>query len=433
MSINEGESNVLIKARLFSERSSPDTMYTSREGELPLTIAALKKLLQEALDSYGIDSIKTSLESIKTEFKEFKSSFNFTHEVCEEAKAIAEQCMGVVHDLKTEVDSLKAELAAEKGERQKMACHEHRSNLRLYGFREEDRETDTQKERKIRIFLHDQLGMQTETWGDLPIERCHRMGARPRDSRKVFRPINVKFSFFKDRQFIWRNKQKMAGSNVYVKEDFPIEIDQRVNVMMPIFKAAKRDKDLKVSLVIDKLFINNTLYTVETLDRLPDKIKPENLATRTEENIVCFYRKESGFSNFHPAKQEEGGISYNCNEQYLTANKAKLFKDEEALKTIMESDNPAVQKSVKVKNYDHQVWMGHAKEVMKKGVKLKFEQNTHLKKMLFDTGSKIIVEASPRDAYWGAGIGMNNRDILDRSKWGENNLGKILMQVRSEL
>ena len=51
----------------------------------------------------------------------------------------------------------------------------------------------------------------------------------------------------------------MAGSNVYVKEDFLVEIDQRVNVMMPIFKAAKRDKDLKLSLVFDILFVNNTL------------------------------------------------------------------------------------------------------------------------------------------------------------------------------
>ncbi len=83
--------------------------------------------------------------------------------------------------------------------------------------------------------------MYVERWSDLPIERCHRMGTRPKDPRQPPRPIIVKFSFFKDRQYIWNNKSIMAGSKIYVKEDFPPEIDQRVNIMLPIFHVAKKD------------------------------------------------------------------------------------------------------------------------------------------------------------------------------------------------
>jgi ribA/ribD-fused uncharacterized protein len=59
-------------------------------------------------------------------------------------------------------------------------------------------------------------------------------------------------------------------------------------------------------------------------------------------------------------------------------------------------------------------------QVMLEGLYLKFQQNADLKKLLLDTGDKVLVEDSPIDDLWGRG-----------SNWqGNNELGQMLMAVR---
>ena len=66
------------------------------------------------------------------------------------------------------------------------------------------------------------------------------------------------------------------------------------------------------------------------------------------------------------------------------------------------------------------------------GVYAKFSQNPELKTQLLATGEKVLVEASPYDKIWG--IGFNKSDALtSKAKWGQNLLGKVLMEVRNKL
>ena len=59
----------------------------------------------------------------------------------------------------------------------------------------------------------------------------------------------------------------------------------------------------------------------------------------------------------------------------------------------------------------------------------KFEQNEELADLLIGTGEKILVEASPYDDVWGAG--MSALEILSGKEWdGENLLGVVLEKVR---
>ncbi|WP_374729478.1 NADAR domain-containing protein [Caballeronia calidae] len=54
--------------------------------------------------------------------------------------------------------------------------------------------------------------------------------------------------------------------------------------------------------------------------------------------------------------------------------------------------------------------------------------------MLLATAPTELVEASPHDVIWGAGLGEHHPDITDKSKWrGQNLLGQALMKVRDTL
>jgi len=142
------------------------------------------------------------------------------------------------------------------------------------------------------------------------------------------------------------------------------------------------------------------------------------------------------FSNWYPCEYEYLGQKFNCSEQQFIATKATFFKDDEALKIIMETDDPSVQKRAGrlVKNYDDGEWSRIRYLAMELSVLGKFSQNLDLQRILLQTKDKVIVEASPYDRIFGIGLGVDHPDILDESKWqGENLLGKALMSVREKL
>jgi DNA-directed RNA polymerase II subunit RPB2 len=68
-------------------------------------------------------------------------------------------------------------------------------------------------------------------------------------------------------------------------------------------------------------------------------------------------------------------------------------------------------------------WAVVRDRVMKSALLKKFSQNPIILATLQKTGTRLLVEASPGDDYWGIG----------KNKKGENKLGKMLMEVRTEL
>lgn len=127
------------------------------------------------------------------------------------------------------------------------------------------------------------------------------------------------------------------------------------------------------------------------------------------------------------------GLMYNCCEQYMMANKALLFKDEESFKKIMSTTNPREQKSLgrQVKNFVPLIWDTYSTMVVYDGNLLKFSQNEKHRQALLDTGDTILVEASPYDPIWGIKLREDDPAAKDMEAWqGENRLGFILTKVR---
>lgn len=126
---------------------------------------------------------------------------------------------------------------------------------------------------------------------------------------------------------------------------------------------------------------------------------------------------------------------YVCVEQFMMAEKARLFKDEETLGLIMASDNPAEHKDLGrlVKGYDHRTWCDVRRDVVFQGTIAKYQQNPELYALLVATDPLVLVEACPEDRIWGIGVSVKDPNLLDTTQWGSNLLGKTITSVRELL
>ena len=145
---------------------------------------------------------------------------------------------------------------------------------------------------------------------------------------------------------------------------------------------------------------------------------------------------ETCFSQWWACRFQADAEEYCCAEQFMMAEKARMFGDKEMLLKIMETANPKEMKAYgrAVKNFDKEVWDSCCFDVVKRGNRAKFSQNPELLQFLMGTRKRILVEASPRDRIWGIGMGKANPDAQNPLKWrGTNLLGFALTQVRDEL
>lgn len=142
------------------------------------------------------------------------------------------------------------------------------------------------------------------------------------------------------------------------------------------------------------------------------------------------------FSQWYPSVFSIGGIEYSCAEQWMMAQKAILFNDQEALQGIMKAKHPSEQKAIgrQIKGFNLELWTPNAKLIVYRGNYAKYSQDEALKAILLGTDDKELVEASATDVVWGIGLAEPNPDCFDRSKWrGTNWLGEVLMDVRYDL
>lgn len=140
------------------------------------------------------------------------------------------------------------------------------------------------------------------------------------------------------------------------------------------------------------------------------------------------------FSQWFYSPFEYSGINYSHAEQFMMAEKARLFGDEEIEVLIMNANNPKEQKSLgrNVRGFDVEKWNQEAKNIVYYGNLEKFSQNPDLLEKLIATKGTLLCESSPFDCVWG--IGLNEHDAKQGKIWrGTNWLGEILTKVREEL
>lgn len=126
-------------------------------------------------------------------------------------------------------------------------------------------------------------------------------------------------------------------------------------------------------------------------------------------------------------------IKYNCVEQYMMAEKARLFGDQNTLDMIMNTSDPATQKRYgrAVRGFIKTEWDKICYSIVLRATIEKYLQNPELLKLLLASGELEFVEASPNDTIWGIGMNAKDPNATNPAKWrGTNLLGKAITEAR---
>lgn len=140
-------------------------------------------------------------------------------------------------------------------------------------------------------------------------------------------------------------------------------------------------------------------------------------------------------SNWTPSPFTLDDQEYNCVEQWMMAEKARVFSDSRTRERILKEENPSKQKQYgrRVTNYNDDTWATVRVEIVLRGTLEKYRQNPALLALLLDTSDLHFVEASPYDKIWGIGMAEDDPQLLARHRWGQNLLGLILDVARETL
>ena len=118
-----------------------------------------------------------------------------------------------------------------------------RNNLIFGNITESVNERPDQTESKFRAFMKNKLEIANDIVDQMNLERVHRMGSTvgdgaDRDSRP--RRIVCKFNRFQDRELVRKLSSKLKGSNQYISEQFPSEINKIRKELFPKLREARR-------------------------------------------------------------------------------------------------------------------------------------------------------------------------------------------------
>lgn len=167
---------------------------------------------------------------------------------------------------------------------------------------------------------------------------------------------------------------------------------------------------------------------------------------------VTFWKADEGEENNVFSQWYKGrpfvinGRSYDTAEQYMMSEKALLFNDLDMYQMIMNEPDPNQCKKLgrQVKGFVGHIWDEAFPEIIFHGNLGKLQYDIEIVDALLQTGNAVLIEASPFDDIYGAG--MKKDDLLNpdgslktlpqnwhkknSDRQAENNLGFILMGIR---
>lgn len=432
--------------RTFEELDSPEVSENKRVGlALNSPMASLATNITNKMEEFmSKENVSEELKSvvgllyecINEKVGDLQTEINGVGDEVRNSKTMLDGKLNTYHKsndlrvtrLERENKLLRQEINELKKRVESQETYSRRSNMVFSGVPEESTEN-------LFKWFNTTMRMTLGIEDRIQLERIHRDGPR-NDSPYNTRPRNilVRFKYYPDRVAVFDKRRLLKGTGIFIGDDHIPEVLERRRRLEPIAKEA-RSQNMKATVISDKLIVDGSRYTVDTLYELPESLIPISNSERHSDSRISFFRKFSKLSNHHPSSFVIDDHEYCCNEQYFLSQKCLGFGQRRAAENILNtSDAAQMVKFSKVCKGTSQNWKHEkAYEVMKKGLEAKFNQDESCKEYLINTGEKLLIEGSKYDKVWGAGVDFNDDKIDDDELPGQNELGRALMEVRFEL
>ena len=195
--------------------------------------------------------------------------------------------------------------------------------------------------------------------------------------------------------------QNLKGTPFFVSEDFPYEIEQNRRLLLPVYLQARKSAvwKEKVKLKGDKLIVEDVVYTVETINKLPTGLNPAHQSTRENDRVMVFQGAASPFSNSCACSFQENGVISNNVEQYTLYHKAIAVKDDVTATRMLGLNNISEQRRLGKSIPSFPLWRGLHREKTETGNKLKFSQYTTLAVRKLMKQAALIQFTAPESAW----------------------------------
>ena len=249
--------------------STPLRKRTIRDYFTPDNIESSENVLEEENHQLDMNSENLSqlsdrqlLLKLAGDMNELKQNTKYVAADIEDLKSRNKSLESTVQSQQSEIQMLKNELEKIKIGQLNDQARSMRSNLIFDNLKIERGED---MEAALKTMLTSELGIMDAN--HIIIERIHYL-FQPSD-RNNNPPIVAKFLSFKDKDRIWKSKSKLKASNskVFIREQFPMEIENNKRQIMPVFIEAKK-ADHTTYMVKDEIRFRSGVYTVKTVDKL---------------------------------------------------------------------------------------------------------------------------------------------------------------------
>ena len=147
-------------------------------------------------------------------------------------------------------------------------------NLIVEGIKEKYGETeDTLYYNLVDVF--NQMYSVNGKGADIEIIRCYRVGAY---TQQKDRPVVMELKHYADVKFLLKYRKELP-SQIYIKEDFPLEIDNRRRTLRPVLRQANMLDEYmgKCKMRYDKLVKHGKSYSVQDLENLLENLWPDTI------------------------------------------------------------------------------------------------------------------------------------------------------------
>ena len=329
------------------------------------------KCVKQKVDSVenSIRIIDKDVREINLKMRDCEESTQVISDLCEDVQSEQNTMSVSVNALYEKIEKLEfnqeqmtSELANSTSAIVDLQCRSMRENLIFTGIKEprlkEGEYEDT--EGLLRDFLKYEMQI------DRPIHfhRVHRIGPYERNFDTP-RPVVAKFERFKDREEVRSAALRTLKGKPYgVREQFPKVVEDKRKLFYPEMKRAKHNKQNKVRLVRDKLYVNNVEIIPDprkgqSYERNPHQEKMGNIARRYPHEQPAFpainrgtrqaehsgnFKKDRVFYSRPPSQNSwsQPRLYHNAYQptatQIVTSNKHSVLSEENEISFVKTSE-----------------------------------------------------------------------------------------------